>query len=120
MIEKITAIITAAACAGIIVTVVPGFAPEVVAGTSQTVDRSVTILAPVNKQPEAAAPAAADVRKAVEQNVGNGSRDRKNACAQSWPYYEPSCLRDGRQADGNARVVRVIAIDRSAASRPRR
>jgi hypothetical protein len=39
----------------------------------------------------------------------------KTACRQSWPNYEQSCLRDDRQADGNLRVVRVIAIDRSAA-----
>jgi hypothetical protein len=35
-------------------------------------------------------------------------------CLQSWPYYERSCLRDGRQLDGNARTVRVIATGDSA------
>ena len=37
-------------------------------------------------------------------------------CLQSWPYYERSCLRDGRQHDGNARTVRLIATG-GAASR---
>ena len=38
MFEKITAIAAAAACAGLIVAFAPGFAPEVVAGTSQPVE----------------------------------------------------------------------------------
>jgi hypothetical protein len=29
---------------------------------------------------------------------------------------EQSCLRDGRQSDGNARVVRVIAVDRQSSA----
>jgi hypothetical protein len=35
-------------------------------------------------------------------------------CLQGWPYYEHSCLRDGRQLDGNARTVRLIATGGSA------
>jgi hypothetical protein len=36
-------------------------------------------------------------------------------CLQSWPYYERSCLRDGRQQDGNGRTVRLITPGRPAA-----
>jgi hypothetical protein len=57
--------------------------------------------------------------EAIEPNIGNGSHERKIVCAQSWPYYEPACLRDGRQSNGSPRVVRVIAHDRTAAIRPR-
>jgi hypothetical protein len=40
----------------------------------------------------------------------------KAACLQSWPYYEHSCLHDSRQRDGDARAVRVIAINAHHAS----
>jgi hypothetical protein len=120
MIKKIAAIIAAAACAGVIVTLVPGFAPEVAAGTSQAVDQSAPSSVTVIRPAEEAVPSAEDIRNAVEQNIRNGSRDRKIVCAQSWPYYDHSCLRDSRKADGNARTVRVIAADRSAAIQPRR
>jgi hypothetical protein len=38
------------------------------------------------------------------------------ACSQqAWPYFEAQCLRDRRQATGQARTaVRVISVDRSA------
>ena len=37
------------------------------------------------------------------------------ACAdQAWPYYQTQCMRDRRQASGQARVVtRIIAIDKN-------
>ncbi len=115
MIKKITAVIAAAACAGVMVTFGPGFAPEVAAGASQPVDQSEVAL--FNKPAEVAAANAADVRSAMEQIIRDGSA---NACVESWPYYERSCLRGGRHADGNPRVVRVIAMDRSAVKRTRR
>lgn len=118
MIRKITAVIAAAACAGVLVTFVPGLAPEVAAGASPPVDQSKA--APINKPAEAAAANAADVRNAMEQDVRDGSRNPANACVESWPYYERSCLRGGHHTDGAPRVVRVIAMDRSAVKRPRR
>jgi hypothetical protein len=33
------------------------------------------------------------------------------ACTQTWPYYEQSCLRDGRQAGRGAPTARVIPSD---------
>lgn len=31
-----------------------------------------------------------------------------SACTQTWPYYEQSCLRDGRQVGRGAPTARVI------------
>jgi hypothetical protein len=109
MIKKITAIIAAAACAGVIVTLVPGFAPEVAAGATQAIEPSAPRSVTVSRPAEEAVPSAEDIRNAVEQNIRNGSRTPKIVCAQSWPYYEHSCLRDSRKAEGNTRTVRVIA-----------
>jgi hypothetical protein len=46
------------------------------------------------------------------QPVANTAPDAAEGCVQSWPYYERSCLRDGRAQDGNARAVRLIAPGR--------
>jgi hypothetical protein len=116
MIKKIAAIIAAAACAGVMVTVVP--APEVAAGTAQSVDEPGIIS--VIKPAETAMPTAEEIRRAVEQNIRNGSHEPKIVCAQSWPYYESSCLRDSRQANGAIHAVRMIASDRPAAVDPHR
>jgi hypothetical protein len=114
MFEKITAIAAAASCAGLIVAFAPGFAPEVVAGTSQPVGSSVTRDYTLTQQVEFAA-SAADFRKAAERNH-NGSRDTKIICDRPWPYYDRSCLRDHPVNAGAARAVRVIANDRVVAS----
>lgn len=114
MFEKITAIAAAAACAGLIVAFAPGFAPEVVAGTSQPVGSSVTGDYTLTQQVEFAA-SAADFRKAAERNH-NGIQDTKIICERPWPYYDRSCLRDHPVNAGAAHAVRVIANDRVAAS----
>lgn len=97
MINKIAAILTAAACAAFLVGLVPDFAPDASAAPSQR-DQTAT----------------PDISSA---GVRESGREHENVCAQSWPYYERSCLRDDRQADGQVGVVRVVAIDRSAAGR---
>jgi hypothetical protein len=84
--HKIIAIVAAAACAAVIVGLIP--------------------------EPE---PAAAAITNAAA-NDGD-TADAKASCFQNWPYYERSCLHDGRQEDGNARAVRVIAINQHAAHR---
>jgi hypothetical protein len=114
MFEKITAIAAAAACAGLIVAFAPGFAPEVVAGTSQPVKPSVTRVYTLTQPVEFAA-SAADFRKAAERNH-NGIQDTKIICERPWPYYDRSCLRDHPANAGAAHAVRVIANDRVAAS----
>jgi hypothetical protein len=50
-----------------------------------------------------------------EANSGaNTAACLQTCCLETWPYYERSCLRDNRQRDGDARTVRVIAINGQA------
>lgn len=93
MIGRASAIMAAAASAALIVVLIPGFAPQVAAHASQP--------AFTERAPTAVAPRAA-------------GHERKIVCRESWPYYEPACLRDDRQPDGRARVVRVISIERTS------
>ena len=57
-------------------------------------------------------------RAAVRQEIATDSdrrgksEEKKTACTQSWPYYDRTCM--PKQTGGNARVVRVIALDRQA------
>jgi hypothetical protein len=51
------------------------------------------------------------------QTVAINAPDTSGGCLQSWPYYERSCLRDGRQQDGNTRAVRLIATGSPASRR---
>ena len=113
MIKKLIVIVMAAGCAGVMVTFVPEFAPDVAAGASRPIDRSAPIVIRVEKPTELAALSAADIRNTLDQNIRDGSLDH-NGCAQGWPYYDQFCLSDSRQANGKARAVRIIAIDRSA------
>jgi hypothetical protein len=104
----------AAACASVIVTLAPGLAPEVAAHASPAADRSVSIVAHMNKLMEVTVPNIADTRKDVEQSNRNGSSVDASACEQSWPYYGQSCFLEGNRTD-NVRVVRFIDLGRSAA-----
>ena len=119
MIAKLAAIIASASCAGVVVTFIPAFAPETASGATQQAEPSLRVAAVITAA-EAATPSAEDIRKAAENNIRNGSRDRKIACTQSWPYYENSCLHNLRPAGSAPRMVRVIAADRSTAVRSRR
>jgi hypothetical protein len=92
MFQTTVAIVAAAASAGVIVKLVPGNTPDE-AGTSPAAQQSAA--------------------------SGSGSHDGEIICEQSWPYYEPSCLRNGTQRAGNVRIVHIIAGDHSAASRAR-
>jgi hypothetical protein len=118
--KKLAAVIASAACAGLIVTIGSSFAPEVAAGASPSVDRSAPSGVTANTPAAEVVPTAAEIRTAgnvrgsVEQNVSDRSRNLKIVCEHSWPYYESSCIRDGRQA-GGVRAVRLIAADRPAA-----
>src|SRR3989442_500702 len=55
-------------------------------------------------------------------NSGKGDRlDIRVLGAQcselAWPYYEAGCLRDRRQAMGQAKTVRVVSADRAVTDR---
>jgi hypothetical protein len=72
-----------------LVLALPGFSPEVAAGTG--------ISHPASKGDRL------DYRV-----VGTG-------CSQkAWPYFEPQCLRDRKNVAGQARDVRLISTDRIA------
>jgi hypothetical protein len=101
MIKKILAVISAAVCAGAIAEFIPEAAPAVAAGVSAAAQSHGTSVS------DRAKPAVLDAARIAER--------RKAVCAQAWPYYERSCLHDGRRADGKMRVVRVIITDRSVA-----
>jgi hypothetical protein len=96
MIKRIAAIIAAAGCAALIVSVVP----EVAVGNSQNVVTSVASVGSIDRVAQARIPARIDT-----------DTQRKITCTQGWPYYERACLHDGRQLDGKAQMVRVIGID---------
>jgi hypothetical protein len=81
MLKGLSAITAAAVCAGLIV----GFIPEPDPAAANTRNEQVN-----------AAPTSAPVVAATA------------ACTQTWPYYEQSCLRDGRQAGRGAPTARVI------------
>jgi hypothetical protein len=102
MIKNILAIAAAAVCAGAIVGFIPEPAPAVAAGTPQAVQAQVTDNSGSNRPAVAAAH--------VPEIHGAG-------CTQGWPYYETSCLRDGRRPDGKARVVRVVTGNHAIAAR---
>jgi hypothetical protein len=87
MIEKAWLTVMALAAAYLLVTLIPGLAPEV---SARTADEIVAAQATTIESPSAA------------------------ACTESWPYYRPACLHDSRQPGGLARTVRVISIERSA------
>ena len=103
MFEKILAIVAAAACAAVIVGFIPPPAPAVAAGTSQAVPPHATSISDSSSPAIGAAVRIPEIRKSV--------------CTQAWPYYEPSCLHDGRRSDGKARVVRVVTADRAVVGR---
>jgi hypothetical protein len=96
MIKRIAAIIAAAGCAALIVSVVP----EVAVGNSQNAGTPVASVGSIDRVAEAGIPARIDT-----------GTQHKITCTQGWPYYEKACLHDGRQSDGKAPMVRMIAID---------
>jgi hypothetical protein len=81
MLKGLSAITAAAVCAGLIV----GFIPEPDPAAANTRNEQIN-----------AAPTSAPVVAATA------------ACTQTWPYYEQSCLRDGRQAGRGTPTARVI------------
>lgn len=81
MLKGLSAITAAAVCAGLIV----GFIPEPDSAAANPRNEPINV-----------APTSAPVVAAA------------SACMQTWPYYEQSCLRDGRQAGREAPTARVI------------
>ena len=97
MIKKILAVVVAAVFAGAIV----GFIPQ--PDPADAARSQVTGIADSNRPAAIAAVRVPEIGKPL--------------CTQGWPYYEQSCLRDGRRPDGKARVVRVVTPNHSNAGR---
>ena len=96
MYKALLAIIVAAACAAVFVGFIPPPAPAFAA--IQTEQRNV-------------------VRTATSETSPRSLDSASAACAQAWPYYEASCLRDSRRQNGKAAVVRVVAAGKPATTR---
>jgi hypothetical protein len=81
--------IAAAAFGAAVILALPGFSPPVEAGIG--------------------------VSSPAVQSSRPDLRPTGPACSQhAWPYYEPQCLRDSRNADGRARPVRIVSTDKLA------
>jgi hypothetical protein len=91
MIKLLSAIATAAACAGIVV-----LAPEHGPNSAMAATQSGEFATVTQKFA---------VAKAKQRPDGG--------CLQHWPYYEQNCLRDPRLPNRVERVVRIIAVDRT-------
>jgi hypothetical protein len=101
MFKKLLAVTAAAACAAFIVALIPAPRP-----------------ASAERAPQAAAQVAAvDTTPAPVSAPAPVLAEPAAACAQGWPHYEQNCLRDSRRPNGQARVARVVAMDRPAADR---
>jgi len=96
MIKGIAAIIAAAGCAALIVSVVP----EVAVGNSQNPGAPAASVGSIDRVAQAGVPVRIDTRT-----------QHKITCTRGWPYYEKDCLHDGGPSDGKAQMVRMIAID---------
>lgn len=82
---KTISAVAAAALGAALIIALPGFSPQVEAGTPAPVIKADRIDSP---------------------NSGI-------ACAQqAWPYYQADCLRDRSQMSGQGRKVRLVTADR--------
>lgn len=71
-----------------------------------TVIAAVVVLAAPSTEVKASTPAGAKSDSLAAQKYGP-------ACSQrAWPYYDNDCVRDYRQATGQATKVRFVSVDR--------
>jgi hypothetical protein len=88
-ISKTISAIAAAAIGAAVILALPGFSPQVEAGTGTH------------------SPAVKGDRLDIRLTGA--------ACSQrAWPYSEPQCLRDAKNARGQARAVRIVSTDKLA------
>jgi hypothetical protein len=109
MVKGIVAVIAAAVIAAVAVGLIPPPEPAVAAIETGAPSFGASNLGPPNL--------AAATQAEVTPSAANVQTE-KRGCTQAWPYYEQACLHsNGRQPNGNTRVVRVIANDQSIADR---
>jgi hypothetical protein len=92
MIEKTRLAIMALAAAYLLATLIPSVAHEV---STRAADKTVA------------------AQSVTAQTPSRTSQEIVTVCTESWPYYQPACLHDGRQPGGRARAVRIISTERS-------
>jgi hypothetical protein len=85
LIFKAISAVAAAALGAAIVLALPGFSPEVEAGTPAPIVKSDRL----------------DIAMAAP-----------TCSEQAWPYYQANCLRDRNRSSGQARTVRLVTTDR--------
>jgi hypothetical protein len=113
MLKSIIAVTAAAVIAAAIVGLIPPPAPAAAAIESGAPGDAASGLVTSNL-------VAPDLAVAAQTAVALPSaavQTDKGGCTQAWPYYEQSCLYGSRRPNGNSRVVRVIASDKSVADR---
>jgi|ERR1700683_1832660 hypothetical protein len=91
--KSLMAIVFAAGCAAVFVGILPPPAPAAAAIQNSKHD---VIAAGKTETPAA---------RAAEHRTG---------CAEAWPYYEASCLRNARVHEGVSTTVRVVSVDTPA------
>lgn len=87
--KNLVAIIFAAGCAAAFFGIVPPPAPAAAAIQTSRGDIIVSV---------------------KSDSVTPRADSRAAGCAQPWPYYEASCLRDSRQHEGSGAAVRMIGL----------
>jgi hypothetical protein len=68
------------------------------------------------------APAAAAIQNGKHHIIAAGktetqaprAAEHRTGCAEAWPYYEASCLRDAHVHEGVSTSVRVVSADKAA------
>jgi hypothetical protein len=109
------AIVAAAFCAGLFVTVTPDIASDVGAGPAEDSGLLARNIVTIDTFAAIWAPIAAAAQSVIEWHDDDGSWDRKVARAQGWPYCDPACPRGGRAADSTP-IAGVTVAERSTAS----
>jgi len=97
LIYRALSAIAAAALGAAVMMALPGFSPAVEAGTSDPTVKSDRL----------------DYRPNYQPSSQTNYQPMPNDCTeQAWPYYGANCLRDRSQANGQARMVRLVTTDR--------
>ena len=114
LIYKVIGAITAAAISAAVVMALPGFSPELQASTGNPgqvlkTDLGLVVFFQAADFTSQSVPSKAD--RIDYRPLGT-------ACSQNaWPYFEASCLRDKRQAKGQAKAARIVSADRVGTTR---
>jgi hypothetical protein len=93
LIYRVLSAIAAAAFGAAVVMALPGFSPAVEAGPAPAISAPATP-APMVKADRLERPLASECTQ------------------QTWPYLDANCLRDRTPTAGQARVVRLVTLDR--------